>query len=759
MSQQRMKLEVLLATINQATGPLKAITKGSTETAKALKEARARLRELNDTQKNMDGFRKLDKDIGITANQMKAAQQRVKELKLEMAATGKPTAAMTREMNKAVKEARSLKDRHGELIIKQQQLRTELNGSGMDTRKLAEHQRTLKTDIANATSAVERQTAALKQQSDIAARMHAARAARDKGLQTRDQIAGAGASTMAAGVAMGMPIIKTVKDFSSVESALTQLKISMMDSSGKISAGFDQIAQKAEDLGGKLPGTTEEFVRMSTMLKNQGMAPEDIINGGLEASAYLSVVMEGEKERTAEIVAKVREAHGLAGDQLPQAADLIKRANTGFGLTEDQIFEAMKYVATDLNAKGMVGNIDYMKQFLAIEGVMAQKGLEGSSFGTNFSHMLKSMAMAENKLVGAKGAEGQYVRGLLEAKNIKFNFFKDGQFAGFENMVAELEKLKVFSDQDQERILKKLFDTEGMRPALTLLKEGVSGFKEAIATMDAQASLEDRIEISLGTLANTYEAMGGSANKLSTTLGAVLAPTLKETFETVGSVLEKITEWAKEHLVLVAFILKTVAALAILSIIIGSLLLAIAAIMGPLVIARYGFALLGIKGAALVPILKGIGTAIMLIGRMLLLNPIGLLITGIAVAALLIYKYWGPIKGFFSRLWDAITERFNRFIKPIKAALSAVGEWFGNSNGGPQLAGAGAGGGMVSVKPVAPIRAGGSSVQHNNYSPSITVNPSPGMNEEELAAKIKREIENDRHTWMARNRSSLKDRE
>ncbi|EDU1412876.1 phage tail tape measure protein [Salmonella enterica] len=52
--------------------------------------------------------------------------------------------------------------------------------------------------------------------------------------------------------------------------------------------------------------------------------------------------------------------------------------------------------------------------------------------------------------------------------------------------------------------------------------------------------------------------------------------------------------------------------------------------------------------------LMAAGRAVLFIGRALLMNPIGLLITGIAVAAYLIYRYWGPIKGFFTRLWTGI---------------------------------------------------------------------------------------------------------
>ncbi|EIX3165001.1 phage tail tape measure protein [Salmonella enterica] len=61
-----------------------------------------------------------------------------------------------------------------------------------------------------------------------------------------------------------------------------------------------------------------------------------------------------------------------------------------------------------------------------------------------------------------------------------------------------------------------------------------------------------------------------------------------------------------------------------------------------------------VLGGGLLRGLMAAGRAVLFFGRALLMNPIGLLITGIAVAAYLIYRYWGPIKGFFTRLWTGI---------------------------------------------------------------------------------------------------------
>ncbi|EEJ7165599.1 phage tail tape measure protein [Salmonella enterica subsp. enterica] len=61
-----------------------------------------------------------------------------------------------------------------------------------------------------------------------------------------------------------------------------------------------------------------------------------------------------------------------------------------------------------------------------------------------------------------------------------------------------------------------------------------------------------------------------------------------------------------------------------------------------------------VLGGGLLRGLVAAGRAVLFITRALLMNPIGLLITGIAVAAYLIYRYWEPIKGFFTRLWTGI---------------------------------------------------------------------------------------------------------
>lgn len=86
-------------------------------------------------------------------------------------------------------------------------------------------------------------------------------------------------------------------------------------------------------------------------------------------------------------------------------------------------------------------------------------------------------------------------------------------------------------------------------------------------------------------------------------------------------------------------------------------------------LARGGVMLGKALGGQLLTGLRLVGQAVLWIGRALLMNPIGLAITGIAVAALLIYRYWGPIKAFVSGLWAEIKEGFSGGISGIAQTL------------------------------------------------------------------------------------------
>jgi hypothetical protein len=60
----------------------------------------------------------------------------------------------------------------------------------------------------------------------------------------------------------------------------------------------------------------------------------------------------------------------------------------------------------------------------------------------------------------------------------------------------------------------------------------------------------------------------------------------------------------------------------------------------------------------------------------MLANPLGLIIAGIAAAALAVYKNWAPISGFFKGLWRGIAKSFEPAMPAFEALSSAVTSTF-----------------------------------------------------------------------------------
>ena len=418
----------------------------------------------------------------------------------------------------------------------------------------------------------------------------------------------------------------------------------------------------------------------------QGVAMESVLGGGLKAASYLSVVLRMPTEEAGEMAAKLREAYKLSDDELTKMADSMQRAKFAFGMKPSDLMAASAYQAPMLNQLGISG-IDNTNKMLAIQGMAAQVGLEGSSFGTNFSMMLSRLAKGPQMIEDAtKGMKG-HAKGVMDEAGIVFDFFdKKGNFAGIDHMVKELEKLKAIKDKLGDKaameVAEAMFGAEAGRPAMILAEQGMAGFRAAQDRMAQQASLQQRIERTTQSSKNTLEALGGSLENL----GAALAGPVVQALHPLINVLNDATGW------LTAFAEsnpRATKALGFLVLGLGAAIttffaLGVAMSFGRVLVSgfqvfslmsRIGGGAAWLGGVLRGPLLGALGVArvaVIALGRAMLVNPIGLIITGIAAGAYLVYRYWTPIKGFFLGLWGGVKTAFTSAWNGATAFVSNV---------------------------------------------------------------------------------------
>lgn len=127
--------------------------------------------------------------------------------------------------------------------------------------------------------------------------------------------------------------------------------------------------------------------------------------------------------------------------------------------------------------------------------------------------------------------------------------------------------------------------------------------------------------------------------------------------------------WVEQNPVLAGTLMKVAAATAAITVGLGALAVAVAAVLGPLAVIRFGLSMLSVKalpsaaaaatrtGSVLRLLISGplalLRVALFAVGSLLgaLLSPVGLVVAALAGVALVIWKYWQPISAFLGAWW------------------------------------------------------------------------------------------------------------
>lgn len=653
-------LKVTLSALDKAAAPLRRIQGGAIGAGRELKAARDRLKELNAQQRDVSAWRAQFSAAQDTERALGAARARVQVLSREMANTTVPTRQMTRDLRGAIREATALKRRHGENQVQLQGLRSKLAAAGIDTRKLGSAERDLRGQISATTRAISQQEERLKRITTQQKRLAAARGQYDASQALAGSMAGVGAGSAAAGAAMGAPVVATAKAYIDFEDAMLGVAKQVegaRDDSGKLTSVYFEMGDSIKALAERIPMATTEIAALVEGAARMGIQGKDNLLGFTQVAANAATAFELPADQIGENLARIANLYKLPIKNVDQLGDAINYLDDNAQSKGADIIEVMQRTAGITASVGMS-----FKDAAALGSTFLTLGASAEVAATATNAMIRELAIAQSQ-------PKRFQQGLkalkMSAKDIQLGMSKDSTGT----IQKVLEAIKKLPKNEQLTVSTQLFGKEYGDDAAKL-GANIEEYRRQLALANSEAakgSMQREADIRAESLSARLEMAKNRAFNLSATLGETLRPAIVRLVEGFNRILERVTTWVKANPELAYTILKVVAGLAGLATVFGTLTLGMASLLGPFAMFRYAMMLVGIKGGGLASVLLNlgrtvlpiVGQAILWIGRALMMNPIGLAITAIAVAALLIYKYWDPIKAYVMSLWAEIKAGFD----------------------------------------------------------------------------------------------------
>jgi hypothetical protein len=683
-----LTLKLILAGAGKAVSELKPLDAQSKATAASLKQSRDALKLLNGQMGQVNGIRKYQAELAKQGNSLKVLRTNIDSVTRTYGANSNQARALQAQVDRAT--AAYDKQRHA-LV----QLRTAATASGIG--KLSTDQHRLQAEIASTNGAIAQQRARLEALANVGNRKAQLR----QGFNNTRAAAGHLAMSGAAGIGTAYGIrravtepLHQVRQYDTTTARIEALGLGKEDSDRAI-----EYAKRMKTFGTSTNDKLGLMLDATTAFADVHHA--EMVMPTLSKMKFANTAMFGEesgKENERKFLDMLRVIElrgGLASEKtFTDQADMVQRVITATGGRVGPE-EWLNFIKTGgVAAKGLNDSAMYYQ----LEALISEMG--GNRVGTATMSAYQNLYQGKTTKRAAKNIEALGLIGdpskVSHDKAGQLSFLNPGALKGSElfrsNQFEWMEQvllpaLKAKGITEKEQVLDTIGSIFSNRTASNLFaqmylqRDQIHKNAKLNAGADGINQLDSKAR---GIVSGQeVEAMARFHDSMLQA-GRALLPTYISLLNTAASALQGITNFARENPVLASYIGKAVLWVGLLTAGFGALSLGAAALLGPFAVVRYGLGLFGVKAAVLSPVLSVLtrvlgfaATAVMWLGRALLMNPIGLAVTAIATAAFLIYKYWGPISGFFLNLWERAKGAFASFWQylggSMPAALATVG--------------------------------------------------------------------------------------
>nr|DAS40035.1 MAG TPA: minor tail protein [Caudoviricetes sp.] len=676
-----LQLTVLLNAIDKISAPLRNASKQVSALSKKLKENKVIRAQLTKQDKETEAAIKkyaatlnpLKNKLGAVNQELAQAQQKAKHYAQQLATAKNPTNEFRDKVLRAQQAVEKLKTEQTQAALKLRQARQELNASGLSAKTLAQRQDELKSKLKGANQQIKQQETAL-------AKLNAKQAAynRYRGqVETLKEVSGkaqmVGAQASAAGSTITAPIAKSVNDFMQFEDAMVGVARQVQglkDDSGNFTAEFDEWKKKIQALSTELPLTTVEIANMIESAARMDV-PKEQLEDFVRLNTQMATAFDAANpDELVEQFGKVTKNFKLSSAASRELADAINY------LDDNAISKGTEIIGFMNRVSGISGIAKITEKNMAALGSTLQTAgaaEEQSATAVNAIFTRLSSASKKKPVRNALAAMG------LSASKVELGMAKDAQGT----LMQIVETVKKMPEHKRLGFIADLVGTEHTK-TLALLVSNTEEWRRQIELANsetAKGSMGREFDTRMKALSSTWGVFKNKLFNLNSTIGGTLAPTLDNLLKKIGGLIDKGNKWIQDHPKLAKNILLVAGAIGGSLTVFGALAFMLSFVLYPVARLILGLSKLNILLPKFGGQIKNVGGAV----ARWLLSPLKLLpyilsLGGAAFigAALLIYKFWNPIKAFFDGFLQGLKEGLAPVLEkfqPLGTAFSVVVGW------------------------------------------------------------------------------------
>ena len=675
MSDKNLRLQVVLGAVDKLTRPFRSARDSTRELAGTLRDTRNTLKALDAQAGRIDGFRKTRSQLAITANNLKAAREEAARLAVQFTETNKPTAAQARVLEQAKNRASQLQQTYNGLRLSVQRQREALGAAGIDTKKLSQAQRELKSHSDEARAAIDRQQMSLKKLGERQAKLSAVRERYSRSLEVRDRVAGAGAATFAAGLTMGAPVLASVQSSAAMEDAMKGVAKQingLRDDSGNRTKQFYDMQAAIKAASEQLP------------MENGAIDYAALVEGGARMGVTNQNDSYEDQKRDlmafATTAAKASTAFELPAGELAEGLGKIAQLYKIPTRDIEPLGDALNYLDDNAMSKGadiidvlqrMGGVADRMnfRKVAALGSTFLTLGATSEIAASSANAMVRELSIATMQ-------SNRFMDGMDLLKLDPAKIEKQMTTDAMGTIMRVLEKVKKLPDSKRVPALTMLFGKE-FGPAAAKLVNNMPELRRQLALTQgdaAKGSMQKESDINKDSLSAQWMLTKTGVSNTMSGLGDSLRTPLMDIMNMVKKVTGATRRWVENNKELAGTLVKAAAVISVIVLALGTFMIGLAAVLGPLALLRLSFNVLGIKAFGSFGLIKSaigfVGNGVLWLGRLMMANPILGVIGLIAAGALLIWQNWDTLGPKLAAIWDAISTKVSSVWTAIRTYIS-----------------------------------------------------------------------------------------